>query len=82
MDFEEELSLEIENLELKLSYNLIGIICHYGVSCAGHYITFFKEKNIWFEFNDTVIEQISFSNVLNRKREVMILLYERNNNKY
>jgi len=39
-------------------YELTGVIHHYGVFGGGHYVSFNKVGNEWFQFNDSHISQV------------------------
>lgn len=46
-------------------YRLRGIVIHVGTADSGHYYSLIKEKNQWFEFNDTVVRKIDPSEIPN-----------------
>ena len=58
-------------------YSLFGIINHSGSAMGGHYYSYIKgfdEK--WYEFNDTIVKEISLSNLVSNKNYCFI--YRRN----
>jgi ubiquitin C-terminal hydrolase len=42
---------------------LRGIIIHLGTAENGHYYSFIKQENSWFEFNDTIVRKIDPSDI-------------------
>ena len=66
--FEEYLYLGkyIVNKNSPFTYELIGIICHYGSNdMGGHFIAFCKNSNNcqWYKFNDQIVTNCSFNEV-------------------
>lgn len=46
-------------------YKLRGIIIHMGTAENGHYYSFIKENEQWYEFNDTVVRKIDPKDIPN-----------------
>lgn len=46
-------------------YRLRGIIIHVGTADSGHYYSFIREQNQWFEFNDTFVRPLDPSEIPN-----------------
>ncbi|OMJ74578.1 hypothetical protein SteCoe_26477 [Stentor coeruleus] len=46
-------------------YRLRGIIIHVGTADSGHYYSFIREQNQWFEFNDTLVRPLDPSDIPN-----------------
>ena len=36
-------------------YELVGVVCHTGPLSGGHYFSFCKREDQWYEFNDSII---------------------------
>lgn len=50
----------------KTSYELFGMINHHGsTNQGGHYYSTIKKNKKWYTFNDTTIQEINFSNLIN-----------------
>lgn len=62
------------------SYDLSGIIVHYGSIDGGHFFSYVKENNIWYKCNDNKISKIiDFNpNVEDIQSNCCILLYIKN----
>ena len=62
VNFEEKLNFisdgKIENLDL------VGIICHTGTPDGGHYFSYNKIGNKWYEFNDDSVSEVQDNNIL------------------
>lgn len=54
-----EFPLDQLEMDKEQVYRLKGIISHSGQSDKGHYISFIKLKEKWFEFNDRYVSQVS-----------------------
>lgn len=37
-------------------YRLKGVIVHMGISDAGHYVSYAKYNDVWYEFNDCYVD--------------------------
>ena len=60
IDVEETININIKQNGKKttISYNLIGLIYHFGTSgYGGHNIAFCKKGNEWYEFNDSLTKK-------------------------
>ena len=80
IDFEEELIIELsDNLtNNKIEYNLIGIIYHIGGNgFVGHNFAYCKINEIWYEFNDSRVNEINFNSITGEG--VLLLIYKRKN---
>ena len=67
------------NLDNNKKYKLISIITHFGPSgLGGHFIAFcfVKDKNSWFQFNDSQVTQSNFYEASNTG-DTYLLFYER-----
>ena len=54
------------NTNKEYVYDLYGICNHSGSSLGGHYTSMVKTANDkWYNFNDTLINEISETNVIN-----------------
>ena len=44
-----------------MTYDLAGVVNHYGNLGAGHYTAFCKnsEDNNWYEFNDSLVNKVN-----------------------
>jgi ubiquitin carboxyl-terminal hydrolase 12/46 len=58
-------------------YNLQGIIYHSGGMSGGHYIYIGKEKNEWYMFNDSCIDNINLINLNQYKNYGYIYHYSK-----
>lgn len=41
-----------------MKYTLKGVIVHMGISEAGHYISYAKHNEVWYEFNDCNVNEV------------------------
>lgn len=65
INIEETLDLSFVS-ETKAVYELFGTINHSGsTNQGGHYFTSLKKNNKWYIFNDTTINEVKFSNIIN-----------------
>ena len=78
VNFEEKLNFisdgKTENLDL------VGIICHSGSPNSGHYYSFNKIDNKWYEFNDSSVSKVPNNKILevpDIKRLNYILFYKK-----
>jgi hypothetical protein len=56
-------------------YDLVAVLVHQGQSCdSGHYISYVKNNGEWFLCNDSVVEKVDISTVLDQ--QAYILMYE------
>ena len=58
----------------KLIYNLYAVIIHDGDLDSGHYYSYCKNQEEWFEFNDSTIKPVLTKKVINNKN-AYILFY-------
>uniref|UniRef100_A0A8C7JR26 Ubiquitin carboxyl-terminal hydrolase n=1 Tax=Oncorhynchus kisutch TaxID=8019 RepID=A0A8C7JR26_ONCKI len=83
-------SFPLEGLELQpflakdssahtTSYDLLSIICHHGTASSGHYIAYCRNdlNNLWYEFDDQSVTEVSESCVQNA--EAYVLFYKKSN---
>jgi ubiquitin carboxyl-terminal hydrolase 7 len=57
-----------EGDEKLTQYELHGIVVHVGEYGAGHYYAYVRpdmSRDIWYRFNDHVVEKVSFEDVIN-----------------
>ena len=60
MDLNMKKYLIEDSQEKNFTYNLKGIVVHFGTSESGHYYDFIKtEKGKWYEFNDTSVKEFN-----------------------
>ena len=66
-----------ENMnENNVSYQLIGIIYHYGITgYGGHNIAFCKKGNFWYECNDSKVEKMQNNHISGKG--IILLFYEK-----
>ncbi|KAL0237481.1 hypothetical protein PCE1_000878 [Barthelona sp. PCE] len=63
--------------QIKTVYSLRGIVVHSGFADGGHYISYVKRGNIWYEYNDDLVtEDIPFKTVQREARNVVLFMYE------
>jgi Ubiquitin carboxyl-terminal hydrolase len=56
-------------------YELVSVLVHQGNSCEyGHYLAYVKHSGVWYKCNDSTIEPVDVSTVLNQ--QAYILMYE------
>ncbi|CRG97945.1 ubiquitin carboxyl-terminal hydrolase 2, putative [Plasmodium gallinaceum] len=55
-------------------YELIGVNCHTGGLCGGHYYAYVKLKDKWYNFNDTFVTNIDESQV--NTKNAYLLFYQ------
>src|SRR5438309_3809196 len=58
------------------TYELVGVVDHYGRMNGGHYVANVKINSRWFCMNDNFFTEISKSRVVSRQNAYM-LFYER-----
>ncbi|CAB1317986.1 unnamed protein product [Coregonus sp. 'balchen'] len=61
------------------SYDLLSVICHHGTASSGHYIAYCRNdlNNLWYEFDDQRVTEVSESCVQNA--EAYVLFYKKSN---
>ncbi|KAG5285528.1 hypothetical protein AALO_G00004400 [Alosa alosa] len=61
------------------SYDLLSVICHHGTASSGHYIAYCRNdvNNLWYEFDDQSVTEVSESCVQNA--EAYVLFYKKSN---
>ncbi|XP_029687507.1 ubiquitin carboxyl-terminal hydrolase 33 isoform X2 [Takifugu rubripes] len=61
------------------NYDLLSVICHHGTASSGHYIAYCRndENNLWYEFDDHRVTEVSESCVQNA--EAYVLFYKKSN---
>jgi len=69
--------------EPRRSYDLYGIVSHYGNLDSGHYITFLYNENLkrWVEYNDShvgTVKDDDIEELADASEEAYILFYKRN----
>uniref|UniRef100_A0A8C4YZI0 Ubiquitin carboxyl-terminal hydrolase n=1 Tax=Gadus morhua TaxID=8049 RepID=A0A8C4YZI0_GADMO len=59
------------------SYDLLSVICHHGTASSGHYIAYCRNdlNNLWYEFDDQSVTEVSESCVQNA--EAYVLFYKK-----
>ena len=73
---------EISNFDDKIEYELIAINCHMGSIESGHYFSYIKNKNFWYQMNDDTITHVNNVQkmLLQTQRTAYILVYKLKNN--
>lgn len=56
-------------------YKLYAVVCHEGLINGGHYLSYIKDKGIWYQCNDSLIKIVEFSDVL--KSPAYLLFYHK-----
>ncbi|KAF6728104.1 Ubiquitin carboxyl-terminal hydrolase 33 [Oryzias melastigma] len=58
------------------NYDLLSVICHHGTASSGHYIAYCRNdsNNLWYEFDDQSVTEVSESCVQNA--EAYVLFYK------
>ncbi|XP_015426564.1 PREDICTED: ubiquitin carboxyl-terminal hydrolase 33 [Myotis davidii] len=58
-----------------VTYDLLSVICHHGTASSGHYIAYCRNNlnNLWYEFDDQSVTEVSESTVQNA--EAYVLFY-------
>ncbi|KAK2895949.1 ubiquitin carboxyl-terminal hydrolase 33 isoform X1 [Channa argus] len=61
------------------NYDLLSVICHHGTASSGHYIAYCRNdvNNLWYEFDDQSVTEVSESCVHNA--EAYVLFYKKSN---
>ncbi|XP_052128344.1 putative ubiquitin carboxyl-terminal hydrolase 50 [Frankliniella occidentalis] len=78
VEFEQNLNLAdyvVEGLQTQTSYSLVGVTNHSGSLQSGHYTSFIRKNDRWYEFDDSRV-----SSVTSRKldpRKAYLLWYSR-----
>jgi hypothetical protein len=49
-----------ENNDEDFEYTLVGVVIHMGDAQAGHYISYQKVEEKWYEFNDELVKDFNF----------------------
>ena len=81
IEFDEEIDITkyvAFDYKQQFKYRIIGVCTHYGYSGSyGHFVAFcrHREKNIWYEFNDSFVSECSKNNIY--RGSPYLLLYER-----
>lgn len=60
-----------------VTYDLLSVICHHGTASSGHYIAYCRNNlnNLWYEFDDQSVTEVSESTVQNA--EAYVLFYRK-----
>lgn len=60
-----------------VTYDLLSVICHHGTASSGHYIAYCRNNlnNLWYEFDDQSVTEVSESAVQNA--EAYVLFYRK-----
>ena len=56
----------------ELKYQLFGIINHHGSITFGHYYSYIKLENVWFEFNDSNVNKLDSIEYISSKAYIFI----------
>ena len=63
---------------MDVPYRLSGVLIHQGNSIqCGHYNSYVKLERQWYKINDSVIEKISFDELIETEETTCMLVYER-----
>ena len=78
--------------EAYFKYKLVGVLVHTGTAESGHYYSFIRDQDKWFEYNDSTVTEFNVSNLKaecfggednkgfefdNKNRNAYLLFYER-----
>ncbi|KAF6112162.1 ubiquitin specific peptidase 33 [Phyllostomus discolor] len=60
-----------------VTYDLLSVICHHGTASSGHYIAYCRNNlnNLWYEFDDQSVTEVSESTVQNAEAYVLFYRY-------
>ncbi|CAG9333084.1 unnamed protein product [Blepharisma stoltei] len=58
--------------EEKADYKLVGAAVHYGSILSGHYVSYCKRGNFWYEFDDAICSKTSLKEVLAKNPYVIV----------
>ncbi|CAG8613637.1 9200_t:CDS:10 [Paraglomus occultum] len=59
----------------EFKYNLFAVVTHEGTYQSGHYKTYTRTANKWYEFDDSVVTTLTLEDVLNLTTEAYMLFY-------
>ncbi|CAG8541070.1 366_t:CDS:10 [Paraglomus brasilianum] len=59
----------------EFKYNLFSVVTHEGTYQSGHYKTYTRTANKWYEFDDSVVTTLTLEDVLNLTTEAYMLFY-------
>ena len=62
IEFEEKLNLNLNGKNE--NFDLVGIICHTGNPYSGHYYSFNKIGDKWYQFNDSIVYPVTENDIL------------------
>ncbi|PIS00859.1 MAG: hypothetical protein COT84_05265 [Chlamydiae bacterium CG10_big_fil_rev_8_21_14_0_10_35_9] len=70
--------LVIERSNDDLAYNLSSFIVHFGDTTeSGHYVSYVKKNNRWYECSDKSINEVSIESIENLKQDAYMCFYNR-----
>ena len=73
----------IDNFKLKdKTYNLFGVVYHYGGINSGHYICAVRKDNKWIQCDDHVISEIEIRRVMNSNAYILFYISNDSINNY
>ena len=72
-----DISKYVIDKETNETFDLIGVINHYGSLNSGHYVSICKNflYNKWFMFNDSQVKEVEEGEIVNRN--AYVLFYQR-----
>jgi hypothetical protein len=76
LNLNKDLVLEKSNNEL--AYNLSSFIVHFGRTTeSGHYVSYLKKHDKWYECSDTSINEVSIEKITKLKQHAYMCFYNR-----
>jgi ubiquitin C-terminal hydrolase len=55
----------------RAKYNLYAICNHFGTMDYGHYTAYCKHQDTWYDYDDTLVNEISFENVVTNNAYIL-----------
>ena len=73
----------IDNFKLKdKTYNLFGVVYHYGSINSGHYVCAIRKENKWILCDDNIISEIDINRVMSSNAYILFYISEDSINDY
>lgn len=61
-------------------YKLYAVVCHEGLANGGHYLSYIRQRDNWYQCNDNVVRIVQFEDVL--KSPAYLLFYHKEFNNF